>query len=357
MLPSMLAESRDVNRVQTILHSIRYSTIHSRRAAIPKSFADTYEWIFSPDEILYREKGIRVGFPQWLRAGNGVFWISGKAGSGKSTLMKFLSSHSRTMESLQTWAGDATIITAAHYFWYYGSELERSQVGLFRALLFEILRQCPSLLPSLCTERWQTGGTDEFGSDDWTLEQLSALIDRLSSQTFVSGDRRIRFCFFVDGLDEYDGDHDDIIKFLKRMSACNDIKICASSRPWNVFRAAFSSRPDQMLTLQDLTYKDISNYVKAHLTKNESFARMSQSNLGYLDIVKDVTEKAQGVFLWVFLVVRELVKSLHNEDSLYDVRRRVERIPPDLEPYFRRMFQTIDEFYEKQTARTFLVCV
>lgn len=40
----------------------------------------TFEWIFEDE---------RLGFTDWLRHGEGIFWISGKPASGKSTLMKF----------------------------------------------------------------------------------------------------------------------------------------------------------------------------------------------------------------------------------------------------------------------------
>jgi len=40
-------------------------------------------------------------FLHWLSSGNGIFHISGKLGSGKSTLMKFLCDHDRTTAELQ----------------------------------------------------------------------------------------------------------------------------------------------------------------------------------------------------------------------------------------------------------------
>jgi hypothetical protein len=42
----------------------------------------------------------------WMSSGAGIFHISGKLGSGKSTLMKYLSDHNRTDELLGQWAGN-----------------------------------------------------------------------------------------------------------------------------------------------------------------------------------------------------------------------------------------------------------
>lgn len=35
-------------------------------------------------------------FVAWLEEGDGLYWIAGKAGSGKSTLMKYIASHPST---------------------------------------------------------------------------------------------------------------------------------------------------------------------------------------------------------------------------------------------------------------------
>jgi hypothetical protein len=53
---------------------------------------------------------VREPFLHWLSAGNGIFHISGKLGSGKSTLMKFLCDHGRTTAELQKWAGMYSVL-------------------------------------------------------------------------------------------------------------------------------------------------------------------------------------------------------------------------------------------------------
>ena len=358
LLSKMLSEAQDVSVGQRILRSLRFDVMHHRRIGIKKTFETTYEWIFLSDDELETTKGVRTGFKTWLRSGNGVYWISGKAGSGKSTLMKFLASHLSTRTALEAWTDVGNkVVVAAFFFYFYGSDLERTQIGLFKALLFEVLRCCPDLASSLCAERWNAGGANKFGSEDWDLEQLSQAIDRLRSQAFLSDGVATKFCFFIDGLDEYDGDHNDIIAFIKTMSSCTNVKVVASSRPWNVFKKAFGGDENRMLTLQELTEDDIRQYTEGQLIDYCPSILEHADDFSYADIVQEVTEKAQGVFLWVYLVVKELRKSLQNGDSLFDIRRRLERIPPDLEPYFKRMFSTIEDFYREQAALIFLVCI
>jgi hypothetical protein len=79
----ILAELRsaaDIRKVRLITNSITYPEIATRRAAIKTAHKRTFEWIFRDETS---------PFMVWLRSGRDIFWISGKAGSGKSTLMKY----------------------------------------------------------------------------------------------------------------------------------------------------------------------------------------------------------------------------------------------------------------------------
>jgi hypothetical protein len=58
--------------------------------------------VSSIDGTRARARDALVG---WLLGGDGIFHISGKMGSGKSTLMKFLCEQKMTMTLLQQWAG------------------------------------------------------------------------------------------------------------------------------------------------------------------------------------------------------------------------------------------------------------
>ncbi|KAG8158623.1 hypothetical protein KVR01_011745 [Diaporthe batatas] len=62
-----------------------------------------------PDELWRVMKKARDDFIAWLEHDHGIFHISGKPGSGKSTLMKYLYKHNRTMNHLRTWAGDENL--------------------------------------------------------------------------------------------------------------------------------------------------------------------------------------------------------------------------------------------------------
>lgn len=70
-----------------------------------------------------------------------------------------------------------------------------------------------------------------------------------------------------------------------------------------------------------------------------------------LEVLADkITEMAEGVFLWVFLVTKMLLKGLTNDDSPANLYRRLVRLPSDLEVFFKHLLNSVDEFYHDQMA-------
>ncbi|KAI0903024.1 hypothetical protein F4823DRAFT_569099 [Ustulina deusta] len=163
-----------------------------------------------------------------------------------------------------------------------------------------------------------------------------------------------KICLFVDGLNECDGDHAQLVSVIRRISDLKNIKICASSRPWLDFSDAFENSPWK-LCFQDLTYADIRQFVEDNLQDDTRFNRLQQRNRYAADeLASEITKRANGVFLWVFLVVRSILRGLGNEDTISDLQRRLRELLSDLQEYFDRMLTTIEGVYIKRVARLFL---
>jgi hypothetical protein len=73
----------------------------------------------------------------------------------------------------------------------------------------------------------------------------------------------------------------------------------------------------------------------------------------YEDLITEITTKAQGVFLWIYLVVRSLHEGLTNCDSIEVLQRRIRALPADLEQYFRHILDSVDPLYRQSMIRTF----
>lgn len=195
----LVREGEKLNKSQRVLRSLKCTTL--REAAIKEAHEKTFEWIFGEREFELEE---RPSFLQWLRQGDGIYWISGKAGSGKSTLMKLLRDSKRTERALKEWAKDKKLVIASFFFWNAGSMMEKSHQGLLQSILYQILKLCPELIPTICTSRWNFNATDHELDGTWNRKELDDCFNRLKDQLLYK-----RFCFIIDGLDEYDGDERD----------------------------------------------------------------------------------------------------------------------------------------------------
>ena len=110
----------------------------------------------------------------------------------------------------------------------------------------------------------------------------------------------------------------------------------------------------QKLHLENLTQTDIRRYVLDQLELDPRFVQLMATERQRCEkLSKSIVEKAQGVFLWVYLVTRSIKQGLPDADTISELERRVAQLPSDLESYFQHMLGTIDTFYAQQTARIF----
>jgi hypothetical protein len=135
-----------------LVDSLHYETILERYDGVADAHQRTFGWIFQPrgkeDEPCWSD------FIQWLREGEGIYWISGKAGSGKSTLMKYIYENPNTRKHLLAWAQDTPLHIEKFFFWLSGTKLQKSQEGLLRSLLHDVLRQVPALVRIVLPPQW-----------------------------------------------------------------------------------------------------------------------------------------------------------------------------------------------------------
>ncbi|EHL02055.1 hypothetical protein M7I_2010 [Glarea lozoyensis 74030] len=306
---------------QRILRSLSFVDMYGRFEAVDIAHYKTFEWIFE-DKPEHTKNDYnfshRETFLHWLSAGTGIFHISGKLGSGKSTLMKFLCSHERTSVELEKWAGDRKLVFAKFFFWKPGTTLQRSLGGLFRSLLHDTLETHPELIPAVLPDQWA---------------------------------RNHCFCFFIDGLDEFEEpfkDSKDMINLLISWTevAPEDVKICVSSREYNAFQDSFSD--ERRLCLQDLTRDDMERYIRDRLSDMRTKDKASIE-----PFAKAVARKANGIFLWTTLVVKSLRERLGDGYELDFLEQELDSIPEELEHLFKYLLRSIAKPARKSAYRTF----
>ncbi|PWY72732.1 hypothetical protein BO83DRAFT_361508 [Aspergillus eucalypticola CBS 122712] len=339
---------------QLLLNSLIFRLIDYRYQAIPKEHARTFAWVFKHDTESFRAPP-PVNLVDWLQHDNGLYWISGKPGSGKSTLMKFLAGHEQTQQHLKTWSGDNKLVVASFYFWSAAKDsLQKSQTGLLRSILYQILCQCPELIRVAFPAQWSQSISSVTGLAE-TRFSIGELLEAFEKVTTALATYKIRFCFFVDGLDEYEGRPADIIQLVEYLRSSPNIKACVSSRPWNEFEYSFGKGNQWKLYIHDLTSDDIRIYVEDRLGKHERFRELQVSDDNSPNFVKSIVRTAQGVFLWVFLVVNSLLDGLTNADTISHLQERLLEFPQSLDEYFQKALLTVEERYRPQMARALIV--
>jgi hypothetical protein len=213
------------------------------------------------------------------------------------------------------------LFTASFFFWNSGFPMQKSQAGLLQSLLYQVLRACPSLIMEVCPSK--------APGEPWKRRELFEALNKVSKQNILPA----KFCFFVDGLDEYEGDNEDIIALLQDLAASLSVKICVSSRPWNAFLDAFDNS-EWKLALEDLTRNDMRKYVYTILVQNEAYYKMSKDDPRYETLVPQIARKAQGVWLWVYLVVRDLLRDLKGEEEFPLLQHRLDSFPNEVRLHF-----------------------
>ncbi|KAM0285156.1 hypothetical protein ACHAQH_001585 [Verticillium albo-atrum] len=244
-------------------------------------------------ECLNARRSSRQRFRRWLRSDNGVFHISGRAGSGKSTLMKLICQDQTLRDMLDIWAGTKKLIFAHFFFWRSGTDLQRSLEGLYRSLLFNFW----SLANEPHVERMA------WAQSPFRLPELRKAMGNLIASR--SGLNSHRFCFLIDGLDEFEGDstdHWDLAQQLRLWTDSPNVKLCVSSRPHQQFLSVFAE--EKRINLPETTRNDIRRFVEGSLDKHGVY---HLSRILTRALASRICERANGVFLWAWLVVRSLV--------------------------------------------------
>jgi len=340
----------DSTRRAIILAKLWFRRMEDRRESIEEAHQDTFQWILRDSSSGSSNDWNHLS--TWLPRGpNGIYWVSGKAGSGKSTLMKYLLSHHRLPTLLRDWAGASPLWICNYFFASMGNQEQKSQEGLSRTLLHQILDKNRQLIPTAFPHMWKEISKTNRSPEPPTTAELRLAFNRIAQSTRNLG----KFCIFVDGLDEFVGDYSAGIKFLQTLAKNKHFKVIVSSRPIPECFAAFNKGPK--LRLQDLTRNDIRSYVDDTLNTHAYMKKLINRHAQEaVSIIKEIVDKASGVFLWVILACRSLLMGFSHYDNLEELRSRVDALPPELGEMFLHMLKSTNPRYSGQGLRLLKVC-
>ena len=343
----------DHKAVSAIIASLSFSGMNDRFERVADAHAHTYSWILESNTSSNQSWD---SFTSWLgqEHGDPIYWVSGKAASGKSTLMRYIiENHWKLCKCLEAWTQGRPLMTPKFFFWSTGTAMQKSQNGLFRSLLHQVFSRNPDLVedalpdPVRSTLSFPYRQSSQLEQRVWSLKELKQTFCNLIKQDKIP----TCYCFLIDGLDEYDGDYFELSIFLKTIATCSNVKLCLASRPLLVLEHHFDGFPK--LRLQDLTIGDISRFVRDRLEEHPRFYTLAQREpQESSSFISEIVQTSSGVFLWVSLVVKSLLEGLTNHDELLDLRKRLRELPPELEGLYSTMLNSISPpFYREQASR------
>ena len=237
------------------MNSLDTSEARKRIGEVNNAQEKIFHWLFDTSIVTFGE---------WLQNSNMVerpiYWISGKPGSGKSTLMKFAMYDKRTSALLAKVSTNKWAI-AAFFFRDRGSEVQKSLEGMLQEILHSILNQIPALSACITSFYLKIVKSQKTNSPQWDMQTLREALLGIAQQRRVN----VQLCLFIDALDEHSGDNEYLAQLLKDIAKNSDgevvkLKICIASRSWTVFTQHFGNCPG--LAIHDFTAIDIQIYIE-----------------------------------------------------------------------------------------------
>ena len=313
---------------QNCIDWLSFPGYNAREGHITAAYPGTCNWVLEDED-----------FGAWIQSANGIFWIKGKPGSGKSTIMKYLLDPIKSGEA--SGLSDVFPVYTATFFNARDSSLETSHEGFLRSSIIQILHQKPELF------KYIEG--DYLGSKKQLSESLlTKMLKTLVRQCSLTS----RLGFLVDALDECDSPIREQLCFLEELIQITQesgyvMSICVSGRPLHTLTAWLDYYPQ--LTLEDHSSGDIATYVL------EKTSRISSTTDAYMydDFRNDIIQKSKGVFLWVVLVVEQLLDAWEVSESIVGLRTKLAAIPEDIDTFFGRMLRRIPRSQFPETVAIF----
>jgi hypothetical protein len=313
-----------------VFKKLHFDEADERLHAVEAPMEGSMKWVFG-DERLNDEGGLL----DWLGNINGdnLFWITGKPGSGKTTLTKHLFRNPHIFDYLEAWSGASPGITSGFFFWNSGTQLQNCPIGMLRSILYESLQdmiygpleQDQGIVQWLFADRWNQFTSYGGGLRDLTFAELRKAFELMTS------DVSKKFLFMIDGLDEMDELPSELVDMIINVTKKENVKIVVSSRDSPELQTAFGSRP--RLVLDEWTKKDSQAYILHAFDEGETLVnlRSKADKVEEMNVVNTLAEKADGVFLWAKLATYFLLQSTTDQDTFSGMRSRAGALPPTID--------------------------
>ena len=135
---------------------------------------------------------------------------------------------------------------------------------------------------------------------------------------------------------------------FRHVGSHKQIRVCVSSRPEQIFCRGFSLSPQ--IRLQDLNLPDLKRTTEESL---HSVLNRNYPDQPYKihDLIDATVRKSQGIFLWLHLMIKRIVRGVRNADTLDELALLLDDAPDSIYGLYEQMFAKIDRVYMREAFR------
>ena len=304
---------------------------------------DCYAWILDDPS-----------FQRWKSQGNSrLLWIKGDPGKGKTMMMlgfiadlsqkKKAGRSSKAMSRIlaKLWPTSKSGLLA--YFFCQSTRPElNNAVSVLRGLIYLLVTQKKNLMRHV-QKCYDTVGKQLFEGHNAVYALRGVLSDILNDPSLPMT------YLLVDALDECTSGLSDLLNVIADHSLARHsrVKWLVTSRNLPDIERFLHSDSLGVKVSLELSANHVTAAVATYVDfKVQHLAALQKySSETKMEVQKQLHEKAEGTFLWVWLVCKEL-----ESVPLYRTRQVLRELPPGLDPLYNRMLDQIIAQKDPQTA-------
>ncbi|KAF8543091.1 hypothetical protein BDD12DRAFT_669980, partial [Trichophaea hybrida] len=278
----------------------------TRYDKISKEHKGSLEWLWTHEK-----------YQKWSSSErSSLLYIEGKPGSGKSTLAKYFWKNLVEKEP--------NTIIANYFYTLRGTTLEPTHENMLRSVLYSILKQDETFFFHFQSEFRKFRSSND---SKWPYTSLQQILSSLANHPFTK-----RLYLILDAMDESEeNDRREIIGLLCQL--CEEsqsciVKIFLASRPISQFTHRVK-KGHHVISLQDENEKDISEFARSFLGPKLDLPPNILN-----EATEYIVEKAQGVFVWVYLVQQKLLEYSEKGCTKNQIFEFLKSLPTELEAFY-----------------------
>lgn len=287
-------------------------------------YREASNWIFNHDD-----------FQRWKNSDDArLLWIKGDPGKGKTMLLiTIVDELERKLKQAEESPGGPTAVS---YFFCQGTSKDlNNATAVLRGLIYLLAVQHPPLILHL-RESYDHAGSKLF-DDSNSFFALSKVLESMLRDKSLA-----RAYVIIDALDECLADQERLIKLIiHNVTATSPVKWIISSRNRPGIEQDLKIESSGMKLSLELAQnaEQISQAVNAYIDFKIQELKQLQDNHDLRNKIRDILRrKANGTFLWVALVTKELEKA-----KTWRILKVVKKAPAGLHDLYNAMMAQIQQ--------------